>query len=172
MKISTSQLKRLYCICRQGERSIDFALRSDKGLSQLRSYYRGERLQLLNQVLYDIGVSHNAGPIHRAVSMTILEKTTRVLLLPIGLFAGWRWFSKYDLICACSDLTLFRDILQTDCSVTNDELVRLRMCLYSCQLNLKSMTLMGRQLETLGLLTEHFGQSDWSVFKRIDELLT
>ncbi|MCK5803823.1 MAG: hypothetical protein KAI66_13365 [Lentisphaeria bacterium] len=170
MKIPVQLLKLLYCVCRQAERSIDFAIQSDQGLERLRAYYEGGRLLLLQEAM--TAIAGDAGD-SRAESRptTSLARLFRLVLLPPGLLLGWRWFSRRELHRLLSTLVLFHSVVRDSPPPTRDELIELRMSLHSRQVNLRSATLIANRLEALAQRTEHFGQNDRMEFMPIDHLL-
>jgi len=161
-----------YCVCRQAERSIDYAIRMHDGLAQLRSYYKGERKDFLIEVLQSIDCGNCAKTTASSPSFSLFFSLIRICLSPVSTAMGWRCYSHAEIIWLISSLDEFHGLLQANDSRSIDELIRLRMRLYACQRILERGVILKGGLSSLGRRTEYLGQSDYLEFASISILLT
>lgn len=171
MRLDIKTIRLIYCVCRQAERSVDYTLQTDDGLSALRSYYEDTRLNMVERTIESLSLADSIKrkPI---IFSFIANGFIQSILWPFGFFMGWRWFSTEEVIWLNSSLKEFKSMLLAKTPPTIDERIRLRRLLYACQLKLARRSFMGRQLNALGIRTEHLGQNYYRNFESIAELLS
>lgn len=159
MKVLNEKIRLIYCVCRQAERSIDFAIRTDDAVASLQKFYSTDRKRHINSAISEISDTLLLGG----------GKISRIHRL-LGLWAGWRWVPAGDLKRLRLALTKLLGVIQDGAIGGKPEMINLRMELYEGQRHFERMPFLGKSLKKSGAQTEHFGQNDFQKFQNIEKL--
>ena len=161
-KISKSEALTWFCLARQAERSIDFALSSERQWDLLRRYYDSARLGILDAAVESLKRTTAATSVALSRERAFRVSIFWVLAYPIRLILNrWRvsWpFQDAELRFLQVTFQTAIDFLNRNRKPETASLVQTRMDLYACEVLLKRK-LVGlpeaRQAERI----EHFCQA-------------
>jgi hypothetical protein len=162
VSIKKEQALRFFCLARQAERSIDFALSSERQWDMLRQYYHGERLGMLECAVESLrGLTPPAAPpISRDQAFRlrlgwVLTYPARRLLNRLR--ASWR-FEEKELQFILQTFRSVIDTLRRSQKPEARTLVQIRMDLYACQVIIERK-LVGLPQARQAQRIEHFCQA-------------
>ncbi|MEM9703161.1 MAG: hypothetical protein AAF907_12030 [Planctomycetota bacterium] len=134
----------------------------------MRDFYKGgRRFSTLNDAIQRLEES-TASTAHRSRRM---ETYLRWVLLPVGLFGGWRWVNAAQIERTHTELAIFRSVMLGAVKLDLEERIELRIRLTRCWMALHCDVLFGPRARKLADRTEHFCQSDRLEFASIESLL-
>ena len=153
----------LYCLARQGERSIDFSLSSARQWALLRDYYQGERRHRLLDLLGELERLALRHPEGYSRDQWGRAGPGWVLAYPVlALINRWRtrWlFSEDQVSFFVTAMTRLVQALSCETQPTTALLIDLRLDLYLCQWILEKK-LVGVPFLRSASTIEHFCQAD------------
>jgi hypothetical protein len=168
-----SSVLRIYCLARQAERSIDFALASPEQWELFRQYYDETRLGMLHGLVRELETSSPNG------STSIKRDQIPGITLSWVLSYPMRWLlNQFRIRWAFSDeemiyITLvFRAFIKVTGAITQPDpkhLVQLRMDLYVAEKIIEKKLTGLSSLEKAGDI-EHFCQNDHRVYFSLEEV--
>jgi hypothetical protein len=165
---------RIYCLARQAERSIDFALHSQEQWELFRQYYDEARLRRLYDLVRELETSTPNGS--ASISSDQIPGITPSWVLSYPL----RWLVnriRITWMFSATEIRYISHVLRTFIEVTGSvvrpglkDLVQLRMDLYVAELVIEKKLTGLSSLEKARDI-EHFCQNDYRVYFSLEEVL-
>ena len=162
ISISKQEALRFYCLARQAERSIDFALSSERQWDLLRQYYDSARLGMLESAVGSLRAltPAAAGPIPKEQAFRVgagwvLTYPARIVLNRFR--ACWR-FQETELQFIQQTFQTVIDLLKRRQKPDAPTLVETRMDLHACEV-MMARKLVGRPEVRQAERIEHFCQA-------------
>lgn len=173
VKINKKLALTIYCLTRQGERSIDFALSSAKQWNLLRQYYDHDRVMPLHDLLNELNQLHPHAPRSYAKDRFAEISFEWVVTYPFRYWINqWRnrWSFSGDRVSFFID-TISSLVLNLACEVQPARclLVDLRMDLHLCQ-RIIEMKLVGVKRLKQAANIEYFCQADHTTSQSLSRL--
>jgi hypothetical protein len=162
IRVKKQEALRFFCLARQAERSIDFAISSERQWDMLRQYYEGERLgrlesavEVLRAITPTVGTAPPRDQAFRGTVRWLLAYPARIVLNRFR--AAWRC-QETELSFILQTFQNVTDLLKRRKKPEAGTLVQTRMDLHACEVIIERK-LVGlpevRQMERI----EHFCQA-------------
>jgi hypothetical protein len=169
-----SSVLRIYCLARQAERSVDFALASQGQWDLFRQYYDQARLSRLHGLVRELETSSPNGSTSIKRDQILDTALSWALSYPVRWLLNqfrMRWtFSDGEMTYVTH---VFRAFIEVTGSITQPDpkdLVQLRMDLFAAEMIIEKKLTGLSSLEKARNI-EHFCQNDHRVYFSVEEVL-